>query len=232
MAIIDAYEVTILTSDNIAANDAQKTKISWKPVAEYVAMEEEQSMTPNKCTRHITAYSIVDPLFGHLVPQQFAIDLRITGGFAFADDDSTELLVFRIYHDGRKIGSGYVPREKWERPGTFRVRKKGRRFWLEAQQWWVMERWSFDDGLHGTIKVVVWRERYDYAQAGTWNNPELPDGMEDIELSFYLNSNALDFNPGPTRVRHARKIDAKPLATFLFEYRSQGLSTCLFRWVC
>lgn len=223
MAILDAYEVTILTpSDDTGDGSKTAGKQSWKPVDEYVGAKGKGSSTTDSCTRHIAAYTTVDQLFGHSVPQQFAIDFKVTGGFQFADAGDTEMLVFRVYHDDSRIGSGHIKREKWERPGSFRVRKRGRRIWLETEQWWVMENWSFDEGLHGTIKVEVWRERYGLAKSKA-RQPNLPIGMDDLDPAFYLSSNALDFNPSRTRVRYTEKIDDKPLATFLFEYRSQGL---------
>lgn len=221
MAILDAFEVTILTPDDFDRN-VNPTRARWEVVEEYSNPHLDKSQSNDRCTRHIAAWTTVDPLLGHYVPTQFAVDFKITGGFQFADSDETEFLVFRVYHDDRKIGSGHIKCEQWERPGTFRVRKKGRRFWLEPEQKWIEEKWIFDEGLHGTIRVEIWRHKTDFAKPGTWNNPDLPTETNQFGTFIDLTNDALNLDPGRTRVRFAKRIDPNPLATFVFEYRSKG----------
>ncbi|KAK5096766.1 hypothetical protein LTS08_007256 [Lithohypha guttulata] len=223
MAIIDAYEVNVLTLTDITKKKYREaTRTRWEALPEYEIPGPRPKQTKaDCCQRYISAQSTIDPSFGHDILTEFAVDFKVRCGFTFADNDGTEFLVFRTYLDDNKIGSAFVKRERWERSGTYRVRKRSRRYWLAVQQKWIEQNWTFDSGLHGTLRIEVWRERTRAPAIGSWNNPDLPTDNNEFGDFIDLADETISLKTKGARVRHASRIDPRPMATFEFEYRSQ-----------
>ncbi|KAJ9658158.1 hypothetical protein H2198_003863 [Neophaeococcomyces mojaviensis] len=168
---------------------------------------------------------------------EFAIDYKVHCGFTFNDSDEADLIVFRTYLDGERIGSGFVKRDRWERRGTYRVRKKGKRVWIDdpfaAVGEWVQQKWTFAPGHHGTLKIEAWREthRAQHVRQGMFQTPsntgwmplaaQYPDtGVIDL-TGMSDDLSAIESVTVSPRVKKTRKIDLWPMATFVFEYRSE-----------
>ncbi len=224
MVILGNFEVTILlprheTSDVMAG----ASTTTWQPITEhdppYLTTADQGPSTSSQKYIGITPTINLEQQHHY----EFAIDFKVHCGFTFLDGDDVEYLVFRTYLDNIKIGSAFVKRERWERSGTYRVRKKGRRYWVDELQSWVQKPWELESGLHGTLKIEVWRERSGRASSGSWDHPDFFG-----EGNIYDSGNAItlnDFNgglPKMPRVRHTRKVDLWPMATFVYEYRSHG----------
>lgn len=223
MAILNNFEVTILVPDR--ADHETGSRCNWTLVSEYNTLNPSlvATSTSSYCQKYIGIAPKVDPFLGHQLPCEFAVDFKIHCGFTFVDNDETEFLVFRTFLDDNKIGSGFVKRERWQRSGSYRVRKKGRRFWVPEEFRWIEQKWHFDQGLHGTIRVEVWRERVKPPCSGSWNHPGLPAGANEFGDFIDLTDDSINVYPKLPRVRHTSKIDEQPIAIFSFEYRSEGM---------
>ena len=232
MAILGNFEVIFLRPTQpfyLPSGTLQSS--SWEVVAEHNAPDEKYNRPDSVyCQRYIPAYPAPDSTLEVPRVSQFGFDFKCNCGFEFADGDETEFLVFRVYHDDHKIGSGFLRRSTWERPGTYRVRKTARRFWLEDKQRWVESKWHFDEGLHGTIKVELWRERQKPPSSGTWNHPDLPVEANEFGEYIDLTKDYINLNPRKPRVRHTSKIDPFPMATFVFEYRPENTLRLMGLW--
>lgn len=218
MAILSNFEVTVLTPKQHVVNGILTTK--WEPINEHKApsIEVSQRDRNDLCQRYIgVASSAESP--PNKSYSEFAIDFKVHCGFTLEDTEAvqTEFLVFRVYLDGEKIGSAHVKRARWERSGTYRVRKKSRRFWAEEAGSWIESMWAFEEGSHGTLKVEVWRQRERLASSGSWDHPDWFSDARWTFMSDFCGETAKE----PT-VRHTEKIGTAPLATFVFEYRSYG----------
>jgi len=216
------FEVTILSLQRHNSDGMSTT--TWQPIIEHNPPYSNPTRQDQSVQKYIGIATTTYLERQH--HYEFAIDFKVHCGFTFIDGDDTEYLVFRTYLDDLKIGSAFVKRERWERSGTYRVRKKGRRFWVDELQAWVQKPWEFDSGLHGTLKVEVWRETDRPASSGSWDHPDFFS-----EGNIYDSGNAVvlsEFDQGLPklpRVRHTRKVDMWPMATFVYEYRSEGWST-------
>lgn len=222
MAIINSFEVTVLTPcRGSASSESVSSKRGWAVVDEHKKTHVKPHLRDRADfrQRYIAAPPPTDQVLG-----EFAIDFKAHCGFTFADNDGTEFLVFRTFLDGEKIGSGHVKRQRWERSGTYRVRKKSRRYWLAEHSRWVEQKWHFDHGLHGTLKIEVWRQRRRRIPShGSWDHPaNLPVAHNEFGEYIDLTHPSVELNPKLPQVRHTEKIDPHPLATFVFEYRSEG----------
>lgn len=215
------FEVTILSPQQ--RNSGGISTTTWQPIIEHdPPYSNPTDQDPSSALqKYIGIAAVIDLEQQH--HYEFAIDFKVHCGFTFIDGDDVEYIVFRTYLDNIKIGSAFIKRERWERSGTYRVRKKGRRYWVDELQGWVQKPWEFDSGLHGTLKIEVWRERGRPASSGSWDHPGFFG-----EGNIYDSGNAVmlsEFDgglPKLPRVRHTRKVDMWPMATFVYEYRSEG----------
>lgn len=226
MAIIGNFEVTI-SSPKYSTLPNGHIRTDWVPIPEFDPPgSKSPTLDSTDCHKYIGISSPEEPTSEELPEAEngpgpaFAIDFKTHCGFNFVDTDEAEYIVFRTYLDDNKIGSAFIRRERWERAGTYRVRKTGRRFWVCEMQSWVHRNWTFDRGLHGTIKIELWRQCNRQPAPGSWNFPYL-DG-DGIDNANYIDLNSPILNTKPTRIRHTAKVDGWPLATFVFEYRSEG----------
>ena len=218
MAILANFEVTILAPKHNVTNGMLMT--TWEPISEHDPpyLDDAQKGRQDFCQKYVGVVSSTDTCT--LEPSyEFAIDFKVYCGFTFTtcEDADTEFIVFRAYLDGEKIGTAHVKRKRWERSGTYRVRKKSRRFWVEEAGSWIESKWGFDPGLHGTLKIEVWKQGERAASSGSWDHP---DWSSDANWAFVS-----DFDggmPKPPRVRHTTKVGMAPMATFVYEYRSHG----------
>ncbi|KAK5075630.1 hypothetical protein LTR70_009078 [Exophiala xenobiotica] len=215
------FEVTVLSPQQ--SNWGGISTTIWQPIIEYDPpysnpTDQDPSVVSQK---YIGIAAVIDLEQQH--HYEFAVDFKVHCGFTFIDGDEAEYIVFRTYLDNIKIGSAFIKRERWERSGTYRVRKKGRRYWVDELQGWVQKPWEFDSGLHGTLKIEVWRESGRPASSGSWDHPDFFG-----EGNIYDSGNAVTLSefdgglPKLPRVRHTKKVDMWPMATFLYEYRSEG----------
>lgn len=227
MAILDNFEVTILTVSQPRPNLGNNLETTWAGVKEYEPPGADvQKSCFNTCRKYIGVPPLRTLDSTDRVSTEFVIDYKIKCGFSFADQNDTgvEYIVFRTYLDDDKIGSASVKRSRWERSGTYRIRKQGKRYRVENDQSWIRQRWMFDPGLHGTIKVEVWRERTKIPIINDWGfidltrEDDLVVGQEDLSAIAY------EANAKRPRVKHLVKLDLLPIATFEFEYRSEGQS--------
>lgn len=218
MVIQSNFEVTISSLQRHNSDGMSTT--TWQPIVEHNPPYSNPTGQDQSVQKYIGIATTTDLERQH--HYEFAIDFKVHCGFTFIDGDDTEYLVFRTYLDDIKIGSAFVKRERWERSGTYRVRKKGRRFWVDELQGWVHKPWAFDSGLHGMLKVEVWRETDRPASSGSWDHPDFFS-----EGNIYDSGNAVVLSevdgglPKLPRVRHTRKVDMWPMATFVYEYRSE-----------
>lgn len=224
MAILNNFEVTILSPQYRISNPLDGTSTTiWQPINEHdpLHLKDTDQTLSSSSQKYIgiTPTNSLDQDHHY----EFAIDFKAHCGFNFIDGDAAEYIVFRTYLDDVKIGSAFVKRERWERSGTYRVRKKGRRYWVDELQSWVQKPWEFDSGLHGTLKIEVWRECSRPASSGSWDHPDFFG-----EGNIYDSGNAIALNefdgglPKMPRVRHTKKVDLWPMATFVYDYRSEG----------
>lgn len=220
MAILGYFEVQILqpTYDKDHLGQNQTT---WTPMQEYDPPGSSYRQTPGsdlETQAYIGIPDIHRLLYDPGWPGPlFAIDFRTKCGFKF-DSSNAKYLVYRVYLDDVKIGSSFVKRDRWERSGSYRVRKTGRRFYSIETDTWTRRPWAIDSGIHGTIRVEVWRQTDKAADIGSCYYPE----MEDPSLGALFVDLTGEDEGVNTRVRHTAKVDACPLATFNFEYRSEG----------
>jgi len=226
MTILNSFEVTVLLPQHGISNSTCDTSTTtWQPITEHEPLYSTTSdQDPSvSATKYIGIKPANDSIEEH--HYEFAIDFKVHCGFNFIDGDDAEYIVFRTYLDDVKIGSAFVKRARWERSGTYRVRKKGRRYWVDELQSWVQKPWEFESGLHGTLRIEVWRERGRPESSGSWDHPDFFG-----EGNIYDSGNAIALNdfdgglPKLPRVRHTRKVDLWPMATFVYEYRSEGRS--------
>ena len=223
MVIHSNFEATILS------RHPSVSTTTWQPMIERDPpyLEPDEQDQPPTIRKYIGIRPVIDVDGEH--HYEFAIDYKIHCGFNFLDGDDAQYIVFRTYLDNVKIGSAFVKRERWEKSGTYRVRKNGRRYWMDELQSWVQKPWEFQSGLHGTLRIEVWREGDRPASSGSWDHPDFFG-----EGNIYDSGNALvlsEFDgglPKLPRVRHTKKVDMWPMMTFLYEYRSEGGSNqCL-----
>lgn len=229
MAILDNFEVDILTISRSRPGPGNTLETTWARVKEHEPPGgDTQKSSFNTCRKYIGIPPIRMLDANDRVNTEFIIDYKVKCGFTFADQNDTEVeyLVFRTYLDDEKIGSASVKQSRWERSGTYRIRKQGRRYRVENDHRWIRQRWIFDPGLHGTIKVEVWRERTKIPVVNGWGfidltkDDDLVVGQEDLPTIAY------EPNAKRPRVKHLVKLDLLPIATFEFEYRSEG--ECLY----
>lgn len=225
MAILDNFEVDILTINQSRPGPGNALETTWAQVREHEPPGVDTLKSSfNTCRKYIGIPPIRMLDANDRVNTEFVIDYKVKCGFSFADQNDTgvEYIVFRTYLDGEKIGSASVKRSRWERSGTYRIRKQGKRYRVENDHRWIRQRWMFDPGLHGTIKVEVWRERTKIPVVSDWDfidltmDDNLVVGQEDLPTIVY------EPNAKRPRVRHLVKLDLLPIATFEFEYRSEG----------
>lgn len=226
MAILDNFEVTVLTLDRLTSErKTTTTGPRWAEVEEYNPPgSDTQQPSFNTCRRYIGVHPSWKLDTADRVSTEFVIDYKVRCGFEFPDqhDTAVEYIVFRTYLDKEKIGAASVNRKRWERSGTYRQRKQGKRYKVEHEHRWIRQKWMFDPGLHGTIKVEVWRERTRLPPLGEWGLIDLT-GDDDLVVGRRdLISIAHEPNAKRPRVRNMVKVDLLPLATFEFEYRSAG----------
>lgn len=225
MAILDNFEVTILTLGWSSPNSRTTCERVWKGIVEHSPPGSEiQKSSYNTCRRYIGVPPLQNLEQVDRVSTEFVIDYKVRCGFVFPDqhDTGVEYIVFRTYLDDEKIGSAKVDRKRWEQSGTYRVRKQGKRYRVENEQRWIRQRWMFDPGLHGTIKVEIWRERTKIPAIDIWGFIDLT-GDDDVVVGQQdLSTIAYESNAKRPRIKHTTKLDLLPIATFEFEYRSTG----------
>lgn len=226
MAILDNFGVTVLTLDGSTSDEPiTSSEPRWVGVEEYEAPgSENQQPAFNTCRRYIAVPAIEENVSRSRSSTEFAIDYKIRCGFVFPDqrDTDSEYIVFRTYLDDEKIGGASVHRRRWEKSGTYRQRKYGRRHRVENEHRWIRQRWMFDPGLHGTIKVEVWRERKRIPAAHGLGFVDLTGDDDLVIAQSDLQSIVHEPYAKRPRVRSMVKVDLIPLATFEFEYRSSG----------
>lgn len=226
MAIVDNFGITILTDDPALSASRTTSESRWTKLQEYQPPGSDvHDSSYSTCRRYIgvppVRYLDGTDHFSH----EFVIDYKVKCGFVFPDqqDTGTDHIVFRTYLDDEKIGSAAVKRQRWERSGTYRVRKQGKRYRVENEQRWIRQKWLFDPGLHGTIRVEVWRERNKPTVMHDWG---LIDLTRDDDFVI-PQADVWEISHEPCvkqpRVKHTEKVDLLPIATFEFEYRSTGM---------
>lgn len=235
MAILDNFEVTVLSLDrSYPYQKRPSTDPRWVEVEEYNPPgSETQQPAYNTCRRYIGVPPLQNLDSAERVSTEFVIDYKVRCGFTFPDqrDTGVEYIVFRTYLDDEKIGAASVNRKRWERSGTYRQRKQGRRYKVEYEDRWIRQRWMFDPGLHGTIKIEVWRERtkIPVMQPNEWGLIDLTGDDELVVRQWELSEIAHETGVKRPRVKNMVKVDLVPLATFEFEYRSSSKSTYVSR---
>lgn len=226
MVRIGKFEVSVLTSI-----DSQVRNSEWVPAQEHTAQNVDTYQQGNYSVRYIAAPSAADSE-GNRVPTAFAIHFKLHGPLSQSFMRGADIIVFRVFHDNKRIGSSHVKRKDWERGVTYSVRKSSRRYWLEDEGRWLRMKWHFDEGLHGTLKIQVWRQIESQPHSGAW------DAALDLPTKSYGDEEYIDYhNPvigtvsSNTRVRFTQRAPDSdiPEAEFVFEYRPEGkVLLCLF----
>ena len=222
MAILGKFEVNILLPVTQPGRVSHKEP-EWEKAQEYIALDSGTYEEGDVYSKKYIAVPVENDEYSSLTDTYFAIDFKTSGPIVRPEAQRNDYIVFRVYHDDKKIGSAHVKREMWKRRLTYRVRKKGRRHWVEGRNQWVEQRWCFDQGSHGSLRIEVWWERDGVACDGAWNKPyTLPTKWNEFSEYVNLEDPTINTRPLIPRVRHARKVDDIPIAEFVFEYRSEG----------
>lgn len=222
MAILGNFEVTVLSIHPSKQNQDGSLEFGWSQVQEHQPPgSESRESSSHSCRRYIGVPAAQTLSLGDRLSTEFAIDYKVRCGFTFADQQEmgAEYIVFRTYLDGERIGSASVKRERWERSGTYRIRKQGKRYRLENEHRWIRQRWVLDPGLHGTIKVEVWRES---AKIDIWGCVDFTPSVDPVVGYEDLTNTSYEMNAKRPRIKNLEKLDLFPIATFEFEYRSHG----------
>ena len=208
MAILGDFEVTIV--------------VNGQPLNE---LDAEYPSRSDRCCKFISATNV-----------DFAIDYKVKCGFQF--DDEADFIVFRTKFDGAKYGTAHVPRARFQKPGSYRVRKSGRRRY-DNGGWHFIDYAFFtadfnkrhdreepDMFVPRRLDIEVWREREWTAVDQPLSNGTRRRGSSGSDYSVIDLTNPLStwgqHTTKPPKVRHTRAIDAKPLVVFTFENRSPG----------
>lgn len=221
MVRIGKFEVNVLT-----CVEGRVRHRDWSPAKEYKSPNCDTYEQGYYASKYIVAPQATDSE-GNTVPTAFAVQFKLHGPLSEDFMDGAELIVFRIYHDDKKIGSSHIKRKDWERSLTYTVRKSSRRFWLQDEGGWVSLNWHLDEGLHGQLRIEVWRQIESHSYSGSW------DAGLDIPSTSHEGADYIDyFDPAvgvpskETRVRFTKRLNgdpcAQPDAKFVFEYRTEG----------
>lgn len=215
MAILGDFEVTIVVND--------------KPTPEYPASYVQSSSSqPDTVHTYISATDV-----------DFAIDYKVRCGEHFISPVPCDYIVFRTKFDGLKYGTAHVARARYIKPGSYRVRKRGKRH-HENGGWHFREYHFFtadltygrpplslavgDIYVPNVIKVEVWMEM-EYAKADAPNINGRPVSSSSdwsiVDLTNPFHSWGKNTTQ-PPRVRYTGSLDTEPLATFVFENCSPG----------
>lgn len=211
------FEVNILT-----ATDSQSDKPSWIVASEYDGHDVHTYVQGSYSKKYIPVPKSRDQ-DGFTIPTAFAVQFRLHGPLSPTSMQGADYIVFRILHDDKKIGSGCIKRRDWERGYRYSVRKSYRRHWMEDDGCWVRLNWHLEEGLHGQLRVEVWRQQDSQYRTGSWDEPldmpTLTNGNEEY-TDYSHPAVRLDFSE-PT-VRFTKRVDDLPIANFVFEYRTEG----------